>query len=189
MYPLANPHTIQKARQYLSKDPLFLDTETTGISPQDVIIEVGLVDLTGATVYQKLIKPPIPIPAEATTIHGITADMLSDAPTWKAAWDELHAVLEGRFVGVYNKAFDLRMMKQTHRRYWLDWTLDDRSFFCVMELYAEFFGQFSPRGEYRWHKLEAAGAACRIPLPNSHRAIDDAKLTAALFKHIADYSS
>jgi DNA polymerase III subunit epsilon len=68
--------------------------------------------------------------------------------------------------------------------------LDDRHFFCVMKLYAAFYGQRSPRGDsFRFHKLEAAGAACRIPLPNAHRAVDDARLTAALFKHIANHSS
>jgi len=40
---------------------------------------------------------------------------------------------------------------------------------------------------YRMHKLEAAGAACGIDLPNSHRAADDALLTAELFRYIANY--
>jgi DNA polymerase III epsilon subunit-like protein len=82
------------------------------------------------------------------------------------------------------------MMKQTHQRYGLDWSLEDRRFFCVMKLYAAFYGQISPRGNsYRFHKLEAAGAACGISLPNAHRAVDDARLTAALFQYIANYPS
>jgi len=59
-----------------------------------------------------------------------------------------------------------------------------------MKLYAAFYGEVSKRGRgYRFHKLEAAGADCGIPLRNSHRAVDDALLTAALFKYIADYTS
>jgi DNA polymerase III subunit epsilon len=190
MFPIANPKVIQRARQILAYEPIFLDTETTGFSPDDVVIEVGVVDLTGVTLYETLVKPPIPIPADAMAIHGISEVMVSAAPGWTEAWEDLRAVLEGRYIGAYNADFDLRMLKQTHGRYWLDWPLDDQHFFCVMKLYAAFYGQRSPRGDsFRFHKLEAAGAACRIPLPNAHRAVDDAKLTAALFKHIANHSS
>jgi DNA polymerase-3 subunit epsilon len=190
MYPIAHPKVIQRAREFLAFDPLFLDTETTGISPQDVVIEVGVVDLAGETVYETLIRPSIPIPAEAVAIHGITEGMVSDAPAWREIWGDLRSVLDGRYVGVYNADFDLRMMKQTHRRSWLDWTLEDQRFFCVMKLYSAFYGERSLRGNsFRFHKLEAAGAACRIPLPNSHRAVDDARLTAALFKYIAHYGA
>ena len=190
MYPAANPKVIHRTRQILAVDPIFIDTETTGFSPNDVVIEVGVVDLAGKTLYESLIKPSIPIPEESAAVHGIRENMLTESPSWKQAWEELRLVLEGRFVGAYNAEFDLRMMKQTHKRYWLDWPLDDKNFFCVMKLYAAFYGQPSPRGAgYRFHKLEAAGAACGIPLPNAHRAVDDAKLTAALFQYIANYNS
>jgi len=189
MYPLANPKVIQRARQILAYNPIFLDTETTGFSPQDVVIEVGVVDQTGATLYDALIKPAIPIPADAVAVHGITEEMVANSPTWKEIWEDLQSVLAGRFVGAYNVDFDLRLLKQTHSRYWLDWPLDDKYFFCVMKLYSAFYGEISPRGNsLRFHKLESAGAASGIPLPNSHRAIDDAKLTAALFNYIANYT-
>lgn len=190
MFPAANPKVIQRARQFLAYDPIFIDTETTGISPEDVVIEIGVVDLRGQTLYESLFKPIIPVPQSAIDIHGITEDILENAPSWKDEWPKLSAVLQDRVVGMYNADFDLRMMKQTHARYWLDWSLDDQRFFCVMKLYAAFYGEVSRRGRgYRFHKLEAAGAACGIPLPNSHRAVDDALLTGALFKYIAEYSS
>ena len=189
MYPLANPKVIQRARQILAYDPLFIDTETTGFSNDDVVIEIGVVDLQGNTLFESLFKPPIPIPPDAMAVHGITEPMVANAPSWKETWPAIANVLDGRFVGMYNADFDLRMMKQTHNRYWLNWSLDDKQFFCVMKLYAAFYGQTSSYGRgFRFHKLEAAGAACGIPLPNSHRAADDARLTAALFQYIADYS-
>ncbi|NLN70691.1 MAG: 3'-5' exonuclease [Chloroflexi bacterium] len=190
MYPLANPKVIQRARQVLAYNPIFLDTETTGFSPQDVIIEVGVVDLSGNTLYETLVKPPIPIPAESIAVHGIRDAMVANAPSWLEAWEGLQQVLAGRFIGTYNADFDLRMLKQTHARYWQHWPLDDQLFFCVMKLYSAFYGQVTPHGNsYRFHKLEAAGADSGIPLPNSHRAVDDAKITAALFNHIANYTS
>ncbi len=188
MFPTAHPKVIQRAKQILAYDPIFIDTETTGFTSDDVVIEIAVVDLRGRTLFESLFKPGIPIPPDSIAVHHITEDMVADAPSWKDAWDELHGVLQGRYIGMYNADFDLRMMKQTHERYWLDWQLDDRRFFCVMKLYAAFYGEMSRRGRgYRLHKLEAAGADCGIPLPNSHRAADDALLTAELFRYIANY--
>lgn len=195
MFPLAHPRVIQRAQQILAYDPIFIDTETTGFAPNDVVIEIGVVSLAGDVLFESFFKPVIPIPADSIAIHHITEEMVADAPSWKDTWDDLHSVLAGRFVGMYNADFDLRMIKQTHARYWLDWPMDDRNFFCVMKLYAAFYGEiiekFGKRREkkksYRFHKLEAAGVDCGIPLPNSHRAVDDALLTGALFNYIADY--
>lgn len=190
MYPTAHPKVIQRVRQIKAYDPVFIDTETTGFSPEDVVIEIGVVNLTGDILFETLIKPPIPIPPDSISVHGITEEMVDSAPSWKDIWGDLRGVLEGRFVGMYNQDFDLRMLKQTHRRYWFDWPMDDRYFFCVMKLYAAFYGELSQRGRgYRFHKLEAAGLACGIPLPNSHRAVDDALLTAALFQYMADFQA
>lgn len=190
MYPVANPKVIERTRQILARNPVFIDTETTGFSSEDVVIEIGVVDLQGNTLFESLLKPVIPIPPDSIAVHGITEAMVANSPSWKDTWEQLQPVLAGRMVGMYNADFDLRMIKQTHARYWLDWTLADNYFFCVMKLYAAFYGKMSNRGRgYQLHKLEAAGSACSIPLSNSHRATDDALLTAALFRYIASYGS
>ena len=190
MFPVAHPKVIQRARQFLAYDPIFIDTETTGFSPEDVVIEIGVVNLAGETLFESLFKPSIPIPPDTIAVHGITDEMVAGAPSWKDTWPELSTVLQDRLVGMYNADFDLRMIKQTHDRYWLDWSLDDKRFFCVMKLYAAFYGESSAYGRgYRFHKLETAGAACGIPLPNAHRAVADALLTAELFKYIANFGS
>jgi DNA polymerase-3 subunit epsilon len=189
MFPTASPKVVERAKQILAYDPVFIDTETTGFSGSDVVIEIGIVDLHGKTLFQSLFKPGIPIPPDSIAIHHITEEMVADAPTWKDSWPAMEAVLKGRLVGMYNADFDLRMMKQTQERYWLDWPLNDKHFFCVMKLYAAFYGELSTRSRgYRMHKLEAAGAAAGIDLPNSHRAADDALLTAELFRYIANYA-
>lgn len=53
---------------------LFLDTETTGLSapPINDLVEVGIVDEHGTTVFHSLCNPGHPIPGDATKIHGIT---------------------------------------------------------------------------------------------------------------------
>jgi DNA polymerase-3 subunit epsilon len=188
MFPTANPKVIASAKKIQAHAPIFIDTETTGTRQSDVVIEVGVVDQTGGVLYESLVRPGMPIPPDSSAVHGITDAMVADAPTWKDIWPELSAVLEGRLVGMYNEEFDVRLMKQTHQRYWMDWSLNQKHTFCVMRLYAAFYGAINQKGNgYRLHKLESAGADAGIPLPNSHRAVDDARLTAALFSYIANY--
>jgi DNA polymerase-3 subunit epsilon len=114
--------------------------------------------------------------------------MVVNSATWKQAWVEIEPVLQGRVIGMYNAEFDLRLLKQSNLAAGLPWVLNTKKSFCVMNLYAAFYGEWNPRRNgFRLHKLENAGRACNITLPNTHHASDDAKLTAALFKYIANY--
>jgi DNA polymerase III epsilon subunit-like protein len=93
--------------------------------------------------------------------------------------------LDGRQVGIYNADFDLRMLRQSNAKFNLRWEIDT-SFFCIMKLYAQFYGSWNnARRSYRWHSLEAAGRHCRIPLPNTHRAKDDTLLARSVLLHMA----
>lgn len=59
-YPQANRKVIEKAKQILALDPIFLDTETTGTGPNDVVIEMGIVDAKGTVLYDSLINQALP---------------------------------------------------------------------------------------------------------------------------------
>jgi DNA polymerase III epsilon subunit-like protein len=177
---------IQRARQLLQKQPVYLDTETTGTGPAAEIIEIAVVDHDGSLLYESLVKPKGQIEPDAMRVHGITLAQLEGAPTWKDVWPQVEAALAGRQVGVYNSEFDLRMMRQSHQKYWLSWQFPESNVFCIMKLYARFYGAWDARrGSYRWQSLDQAGQQCRITLPNSHRAADDARLARALLQHIA----
>jgi len=69
------------------------DTETTGIwAPAHRIVEIGavkfrLTDHTEST-YESLVKPDRSIPQEVTAIHGITDEMVADAPPIGTVLDE-----------------------------------------------------------------------------------------------------
>ena len=121
-------------------------------------------------------------------VHGIRPEMLQDAPRWGEVWDEFEPILAGRLMGVYNADFDLRMMRQSHARSWMSWVQPEGlEVFCIMNLYAQYHGEWNARrGSYRWQSLDTAGRQCGIPLPNSHRALDDTLLTRAVLKYIAE---
>ena len=103
MFPVAHPRVIQRSRQILAYDPIFIDTETTGFLPTDVVIEIGVVTLNGETLYESFFKPGIPIPKDSIAIHGITEAMVADAPSWKDTWDDLQSVLAGRLSPMTNR--------------------------------------------------------------------------------------
>jgi len=75
-------------------------------------------------------------------------------------WPKLENVLAGGR-GIYNAEFDLRMIQQTHARFRMPFTSLSFSYFCIMKLYAQYYGEWNrARGGYRWHSLEDAGRQC-----------------------------
>ncbi len=170
MYSKNRTSAVQRARDYLAAQPVYLDTETTGLGNFDEIVEVCILDHDGQALVDTLVKPSRPIPADVVRIHGITNEMVRGAPAWPEVWPLVQAALLGRPVGIYNAEFDLRMMAQSHRRHSMGWGNADLQPFCIMRLYADYFGLG------RWLSLEDAGRKCRISLPNAHRALADTLL-------------
>ena len=171
---------IQTARDYGSFNPVFLDTETTGLHSTAEIVEISVVDYSGRTLLDTLVKPVHSIPWDVIRVHGITDEMVVDAPSWSEVWPQVESLIRSRYVGIYNADFDLRMMKQSHQLNAMPWERQEDHFFCVMKLYAQFYGTG------RWQKLGAAGRQCGLSLPNAHRAKDDTLLTRAIFEHMVN---
>ncbi|MCJ7694221.1 MAG: 3'-5' exonuclease [Anaerolineaceae bacterium] len=185
---MASPKVIENARQIMALNPIFLDTETTGFNQDDVVIEIGVVDMHGGSLIESLVNPGMPIPKESSEIHNITDSMVENSPLWKDIWGDVEQILRGRVIGMYNAEFDLRLIKQTHSQHWIEGGINVNKTFCVMKQFAAFYGEWDTRKSgFRYHKLDNAGRMCNIALPNSHRAVDDARLTAELFAYIANF--
>ena len=183
---LVRKEAIREAQRLWQANPLYLDTETTGIGPAAEVIEVGVVDNQGQVLYSSLVRPRGVIEPEALRVHNIQPEVVATAPGWQHVWPELRTVLAGSLVGAYNSDFDLRLIKQSLQRAWLRWDLPYSSFFCIMKLYARFAADWNPeRRSYRWHSLDAAGKQAGLALLNTHRAVDDARLARALLQYMA----
>ncbi|HKZ54678.1 MAG TPA: 3'-5' exonuclease [Anaerolineales bacterium] len=178
---------ILEARRKIANQPLYLDTETTGLDQRAQIVEICLLDHDGSVLLESLVHPTNRIPIDATRVHGITDATVQGAPRWSELWPQVQAILAGRSIAVYNAEFDQRMMRQSHLVHGLPWEPASELFFCVMQLYARFYGEWdSYRGSYRWQRLEDAGRHLRLPLPNKHRAQADAQLARAVLHAIAN---
>ena len=97
---------------------IFLDTETTGLSPDggDRIIEIGCVELfnrklTGNNLHFYL-NPGRDSHEEALKVHGITTAFLKDKPTFDAVADELMAYLQGAEIIIHNAPFDIGFLNK-----------------------------------------------------------------------------
>lgn len=95
---------------------IVLDTETTGIDPNDGhrIIEIGCVELmerqlTGRH-YHVYINPEREVDAEAITVHGITNEFLTDKPLFRDIADEFFDFIKGAELVIHNAAFDVGFM-------------------------------------------------------------------------------
>ncbi|OAH21641.1 DNA polymerase III subunit epsilon [Methylorubrum populi] len=89
------------------------DTETTGTDPKggDRIIEVGFVEIvngfrTGRH-FHSYVNPERPVPADATAIHGITDEMLKDAPVFAAVAADIVEFIADSPAIFHNAPFDL----------------------------------------------------------------------------------
>ena len=92
---------------------VILDTETTGLSPQQGhrIIEIGCVEminrrLTGREFHHYL-QPDRKIDPGATHVHGITNDQLKGKPRFKQIAEDLKIFLKGAELIIHNATFDI----------------------------------------------------------------------------------
>lgn len=96
-----------------SETIVVIDTETTGMTYTDEIIEIAVLSTAGAVLLHSLVKPSRPIPAAATEINHITDEMVANAPTWAEVYPRLMDVLgDKKWIG-WKSEFDARLITQT----------------------------------------------------------------------------
>ena len=176
-----------------------LDTETTGLDGHAEVIQIAVVDRSGAVLLDSLVKPTCPVPAEATAVHGISDSDLVNAPTMNQSEQQLRATLDGRIVAVYNADFDFRLLNQSlyvrglREIYVLpggpryrDGDLVVNST-CIMEMYATWYGVWHDYfRSYTWQSLGNAMRQCRLEFDGrAHSALADAKGALAVLQFMA----
>jgi DNA polymerase-3 subunit epsilon len=178
------------ARDLLKGEFVILDVETTGLGPEDEIVQIGIVDQTGAVVLDQLIKPQQSIPSDATAIHGITDETVKDAPPFDKVWIHIVAALAGKRVVAYNLKFDSGMLIQDCTRHGLASFMYSTDSACAMEEFAQFNGEWNEyHGNYRWKKLSEAMRILGVEFDGQqHSAISDCQATLAVIRKMAAYS-
>lgn len=186
MIPGHRRQAVQSAREILEARPVYLDTETTGLDPRAEVIEICILDSDGRVLVDRLVRPTIPIPPDATRVHGIRNAMVAGEPSWEEVWPEVAHALSGRVIAIYNADYDMARMRQSHRSHRLDWHEPEGPIHCLMKLYAQYHGEWdAARRSFRWLSLDQAARRCGIRLPQRHRARQDAELARSVLEYVA----
>lgn len=160
----------------LDRPLAFIDLETTGLSPtRDRIVELALIRVTpGGDVLERVrrFNPGVPIPPEATHVHGITDRDVADEPPFAARARSLLRLLEPCDLAGFNiRRFDLPMLLAEFRRAALALDVSGRRIIDIQSIF------------HREERRDLSAAA-RFYLgrehPEAHTALGDIRTSAAV---------
>jgi len=195
----------REARRLLRRRPWVIDTETTGLSGGAEICEIAVVDsTTGDVLYESYVWPRFGIPTAATRVHGITPNMVADAPTMSDALKRITQLAEATrprpTLTSFNWSFDSRLIEQSakhshaagsHIRFLaaLGPRFADEPD-CIMELFSLWYGAWHDyHKSYTWQSLDVAAEQFDIENPRPHRAAGDALTALAVLRAMAEGQS
>lgn len=162
----------------LSKPLVFLDIESTGINVgSDRIVEISFLKVYPDFREESLtlrINPTIPIPEEASKIHGIYDADVAGEPTFADKANDIAGFIKGCDLGGYNSnKFDIPMLAEEFARAGVDIDLKKMRFIDVQVI----FFKMEPRS------LSAAYQFyCQKDLNDAHSAEADVKATWEVFQ-------
>lgn len=157
----------------LTKPLAFIDLETTGVNlATDRIIEIAIVKVLPdgkRSAKRKLINPQMSIPKQSSDIHGITNEMVKDAPTFREVAQELKQMLDGCDIAGYNSnRFDIPMLVEEFLRAEVDFDMKGRRLIDVQNIFHK-MEQRTLSAAYKFY--------CNKALDGAHSAEIDATAT------------
>ena len=148
---------------------IVLDTETTGLDyTKEKMVEFAAVRLENGKIkdeFQTLINPEQHIRKSSIAIHGITPDMVADAPTEQEIMPKILEFIGDYPIVAHNAIFDYTFLNEaslrTTRKELSNPRIDSQQMF--KEVYPELES----------HGLEALTKKFNVELNNHHRAMAD----------------
>jgi DNA polymerase-3 subunit epsilon len=168
------------------------DLETTGLDHKTARIVTAcaaLIDHQGKIIgndVEWLANPGIPIPAEATAVHGITDEIAADRGTdLRVVVSEIIQTLTGYFeagvpVVAYNAPYDFTILRQHAEDFGIDWPADPKPIIDPLVLDKKMV-KFR-KGNRR---LETVAGIYSVSLDDAHNATADAVAAGHVAQAIA----
>lgn len=124
----------------LKKPLAFFDLETTGINTStDRIVEIAIVKaMPNGDLETKVwkVNPTIPIPLEASMIHGIYDKDIADQPTFKQIAKTVEKVLEGADLAGFNiYRFDVPLLVEEFLRAEINFDVSNRKIVDAQKIF------------------------------------------------------
>ena len=156
----------------------FFDLETTGVNiSKDRIVEISVLKVhPNGKEEQRTIRvnPEMPIPKEASEVHGIYDEDVKECPTFKEIAKELARFMEGCDLGGYNSnRFDVPLLAEEFLRVGVDFDMRKRKFVDVQTIFHK-MEQRTLSAAYRFY--------CDKCLEDAHSAAADTTATYEVLK-------
>lgn len=161
----------------LKKPLVFFDIESTGVDvAKDRIIDLCLIKILpdgSETVYNFRFNPQVPIPRDASLIHGIYDEDVITSPTFTEKATEVFDLLnDADLAGFNSNKFDLPLLLEEFIRAGLSFSINNRSLIDIFKIYLH----------YEKRNLESAYKFyCGKTLENAHSAEADTRATYEVF--------
>lgn len=157
---------------------IVFDVETTGLSKEnDEILKLSIIDGDYNVLFDSFIKPSkVNSWEDAERIHGITPDMVKDAPFFEEVKDKVQEIFNDASVMVaYNGDFDIGFLSNVGIR------IPNIKYHDVMYEFAPIYGEYSNYHQnFKWQRLEKA-AWCYGYEFKAHDSLEDVKATLFVF--------
>lgn len=162
----------------LTKPIVFFDLETTGINiTADRIVEISIIKVYPdghEDSKTRRINPEMPIPADATAIHGIKDEDVAQCPTFRQVARSLADYLRGCDIAGYNSnRFDIPMLDQEFHRAEVEFDFSRARFIDVQTIFHK-KEQRTLVAAYRFY--------CGKELDHAHSAEADTRATYEVLK-------
>lgn len=157
----------------LDRPIIFFDLETTGTSiTHDRIVEFSYVKVFPDGTDEKKtrrLNPSIPIPAQASAVHGIYDDDVKDCPKFAQVAKSLLSIFEGCDIAGYNSnKFDVPLLMEEFNRVGINFDISGRRFIDVQNIFHK-MEQRTLVAAYKFY--------CGKNLENAHSALADTEAT------------
>tara|TARA_B100000686_G_C16737887_1_gene944762 strand:+ start:182 stop:955 length:774 start_codon:yes stop_codon:yes gene_type:complete len=157
----------------LQRPIVFFDLETTGLDiKSSKIVEITFIKYNSNDLEEELtfrINPGIPIPSEATEVHGITDEDVVNKPTFSQYAKDFLNFLEGCDLCAYNGiAYDIPLLKEEFKNSGLEFNIENR---YIIDPKIIFFSK-EPRD-----LASAYQKYCGKNLENAHQSLGDTRAT------------
>ena len=124
----------------ISKPICFFDLETTGVNVSlDRIVEISILKIfPNGNKESKtwLVNPGVPIPLEASNIHGITNDIVKNEPLFKMIASDIKSMIDNcDLAGFNSNKFDIPLLAEELLRSEIDFSLDNVSTIDVQNIF------------------------------------------------------
>jgi DNA polymerase-3 subunit epsilon len=174
----------------LKKPLAFFDLETTGTDiAKDRIVEIAVVKIMpdGQVImmpaqhgkeHRLLVNPTVPIPIEASLVHGVYDADVQDAPLFKDIAPKLFKFLFDCDLGGFNSnRFDIPMLAEEFLRAEIDFSVEGRNLIDVQVIF-HLMEQRNLKAAYKFY--------CDKQLEDAHEALPDTLATLEVFEAMLD---